>query len=302
MRLCIRFSDRIGIFQEMLLVFAERRLNVEAMEVDASNLYLDVPTLTGELFAAVSEALSQINGVRDMFDVDILPGMRRRLYLDALLAAMADPVLAVDASGMIVVANAAATTAAEFNEPALRGITLNEFFNDATLHEELIHQRFHVPPREVMLKGKPFLLDSKPLSDIAGTPPAGGVITLHAPSRIGERLHAVQHVEETGFATILGESAPIRALKAQAARAAAVDAPLLLYGETGTGKELVAQACHAASTRSQAPFFVLNCAALPENSGGKRAVWLCAGRVHRRAARRQTGTFGTGQSWDRLPG
>ncbi|HHW78992.1 MAG TPA: sigma 54-interacting transcriptional regulator [Xanthomonadaceae bacterium] len=265
MRLCIRFVDRIGIFQEMLLVFAERRLNVEEIEVDAPNLYLDVPTLSGELFPTLRDALSQIDGVLEIFDVDILPGMRRRLYLDALLAAMADPVLAVDASGMIVVANTAAATAVELSEPVLRGMTLGEFFSDATLHEELIHKRFHVPIHEVMLKGKPFLLDSRPLADVAGVPSAGGLITLHAPSRIGERLYAVQHVEETGFATILGESTPIRALKAQAARAAAVDAPLLIYGETGTGKELVAQACHAASTRSQAPFFVLNCAALPEN-------------------------------------
>lgn len=46
---------------------------------------------------------------------------------------------------------------------------------------------------------------------------------------------------------------------------AALDAPLLIQGETGTGKELVARACHAISARHGAPFLALNCAALPEN-------------------------------------
>lgn len=265
MRLCIRFVDRIGIFQEMLRAFAERRLNVAVVEVDAPHIYVDVPQLTEDWLPELRRALTNISGVQAIFGVDMLPGMRRRLYLDALLEAMADPVLAVDAGGAIVVANTAAATVTEISEAGLRGMTLGELFSDHSLQAELIQSRFHVPLREVMLRGQPFLFDTRPLAEVAGGQSAGGVITLHAPSRIGARLHAVQRVEETGFVTILGESAPIRALKARAARVALVDAPLLLQGETGTGKELVAQACHAASARSQAPFFALNCAALPES-------------------------------------
>lgn len=46
---------------------------------------------------------------------------------------------------------------------------------------------------------------------------------------------------------------------------APLDAPLLIEGETGTGKELLARACHLASPRGQSPFMALNCAGLPES-------------------------------------
>jgi two-component system, NtrC family, response regulator GlrR len=64
------------------------------------------------------------------------------------------------------------------------------------------------------------------------------------------------------FGDLLGGSAPMRELYAGLARVAESDAPVLLLGETGTGKELAARAIHAASKRAAQPFVVVDCAAL----------------------------------------
>ena len=64
-------------------------------------------------------------------------------------------------------------------------------------------------------------------------------------------------------ATFLGESAAVRTLLEQVKRAAAVDSTVLLMGETGSGKELIARLLHESGLRASGPFQAINCAALP---------------------------------------
>src|SRR5258705_1200691 len=65
--------------------------------------------------------------------------------------------------------------------------------------------------------------------------------------------------------TLVGESEPMRKVKDLIGRAAAATGTVLVTGETGTGKELVARALHASSPRADKPFVALNCAALTDS-------------------------------------
>jgi hypothetical protein len=65
------------------------------------------------------------------------------------------------------------------------------------------------------------------------------------------------------FGPLYGASAPMRAIFARLARLAAADVPVLLTGETGTGKEIAARAIHEASPRAREPFVAVECAAIP---------------------------------------
>jgi len=67
---------------------------------------------------------------------------------------------------------------------------------------------------------------------------------------------------EDRFGGLIGTSPAMRELFAQMARVSVSDAPVLILGETGTGKELAARAIHDASARAAGPFVIIDCAAL----------------------------------------
>src|SRR6202165_958457 len=67
----------------------------------------------------------------------------------------------------------------------------------------------------------------------------------------------------SGLPSILGNSAALRGVLAMVRIVAPTDATVLINGETGTGKELIAQAIHNCSERSNGPFVKVNCAAIP---------------------------------------
>jgi len=82
------------------------------------------------------------------------------------------------------------------------------------------------------------------------------------------KLNALADVRapvNAAFDNIVTQNPQMRHLKYQAQILAERNVPVLIYGETGTGKELFARAIHNASPRSEMPFMALNCGAIPED-------------------------------------
>lgn len=264
MRIHVTFIDRVGITQEVLALLGARNLNLDAVEMIPPNVYIDAPTLSAEVLDELREALFKVQGVQAVEVVGILPGQQRNLQLYALLASMPDPLLAVNGAGEVLLANPALVELAG-RDPL--GEPLAALFDAPGLQESLLAQGFRLPMHEVTLNGHSLLLDAMPISEPGPGERqlAGALLTLYAPNRIGERLAALHHDHAEGLDALLGDSPPLRTLKGRVLRVASLDAPLLIHGETGTGKELVARACHTLSARRNAPFLALNCAALPEN-------------------------------------
>jgi transcriptional regulator with GAF, ATPase, and Fis domain len=97
--------------------------------------------------------------------------------------------------------------------------------------------------------------------------PDGGTLVVGRTTLSIERRHqptAVDLWPSHKFEQLVGRSVVMRELFARLSRVAKLESTVLLQGETGTGKEVVAEAIHFASPRAKGPFIVVDCAALPE--------------------------------------
>ncbi|MBZ4687577.1 MAG: hypothetical protein PWQ96_1553 [Clostridia bacterium] len=106
---------------------------------------------------------------------------------------------------------------------------------------------------------------------IVGQDLVGGVISFRRTSNILEderRLRSrtvnENHQARYKLKDIIGCSEAIQKIKVKAERYAKSNSTILIYGETGTGKEMLAHGIHCASGRSNGPFISVNCAAFPE--------------------------------------
>jgi len=115
--------------------------------------------------------------------------------------------------------------------------------------------------------------------------------------QLGEQTHPIGLSPKTEFGALIGRSIVMRAIFDTLERAALSDATILLEGETGTGKGIIAESIHDASPRKGKPFCVVDCAALPANLleselfGHERGAFT--GAVARRAGAFEAANEGT---------
>src|SRR6202034_3991490 len=123
--------------------------------------------------------------------------------------------------------------------------------------------------------------------------------TLGRNEETGAAFHGAEMVHERSVVSdeIVGESALLKSVLQEVSLVAPTDATVLILGETGTGKELIARAIHRQSNRSRRPFVRVNCAAIPasliasELFGHEKGAFT--GALQRRLGRFEAANGGT---------
>lgn len=121
----------------------------------------------------------------------------------------------------------------------------------------------------VVINGQNFLMEITPVhlqGENQEQMLTGAVVMLRSTIRMGRQLQNMTTRDLSAFSQIIAVSAKMKHVVEQARKLAMLSAPLLITGNTGTGKDLFAHACHLASPRAAKPYLALNCASIPEDA------------------------------------
>lgn len=272
MRLEVLCHNGISVTHELLDLLSGRDINFHGIEmVAAGRICFDIAMCDVECRQQLMADIRRIADVSAVRLVNLLPSEPQLQALNALFHALSEPVILVNLKGRLESANLAAQILFGIDEQNIghhHAATLLHSFNCCRWLEG-------VPAKPVaqyvLTRGHEFLLQAHPFfttdSGLTATL-SGAVIILKSLSGAEPSLKpspptSIIH-SEVAFDNLVAVSSSMQQVVAQARKLALLDAPLLIVGETGTGKDILARACHLSSKRGGKPFLALNCASLPD--------------------------------------
>ncbi|WP_086984224.1 transcriptional regulator TyrR [Vibrio aphrogenes] len=314
MRLEVQCQDRIGLTRELLDILASKNIDLRGIELSTHGIevgqpgviYLNCPDVEFHTFSALMAQIRQINGVTDVRKIPFMPSERESTELNAILDTLPDPVISINLKGDIEMANFCALSLFKVSVKEIQTFSIFHYIpnlksapwfkalfggeikpKQGQFDEGLLRYR-----DKITIEGLNYLMDVMPVmiySDSGEAILASAVIMLKPIVLSETKLTSIPDYNPLGFEHFVGVSNHHQRLISQAKKLAMLDQPLLIEGETGTGKEMLARACHNRSHRSNEPFLVLSCASMPDDAAETELFGNAAGAFNHEVA--QKGIF-----------
>ena len=178
-------------------------------------------------------------------------------------------IIAIDRNGKITMANSYCDSILETGKCALVGCSISDFFPDLRV-TDVIEKGIELRSELHTYRQYRLMVNCVPVANQPGRVKA--VLTFQNTARIQDEedlirksLHCSGYQAKYHFSDIFHQSTVMDNIISDAQNFSHSDSNILIYGETGTGKELFVQSIHNASPRKDYPFVTVNCAALPED-------------------------------------
>ncbi|NOH67639.1 transcriptional regulator TyrR [Vibrio rotiferianus] len=268
MRLEVLCEDRLGLTRELLDILASKSIDLRGIEIDISGIiYLNCPDIDFDTFSELMAEIRRISGVKDVRKIQFMPMERHNTELLSLVDNLPDPVFAIDLKGAVDMANMAALSLLGQHKQDVIGTQIGTLLPSVRFSRwsEGVNARTR---ESLVIDGLDYILELMPvyIKDEAQNSTLASTLMTIRSSQQGSQIEEILPLHnQLGFEHFVGLSNRHRALINQAKKLSVLDQPLLIEGETGTGKEMLAKACHSRSGRASKPFLVLSCASMPDD-------------------------------------
>lgn len=263
-RLRLDCEDRLGVTQEVLTVLLGFQANLRGIELGNHQLFIKFHSEAAPIMDGLIQQLQQVPGILAVQQVELLPAEREHQELLTLLSCYPEAVVSVNRDGSILAASDAFYR--YFGNFLGNASHLQTIISQSQLQDIFYSMRQKGGQRySLVIEDKSLLLEAFPLQPEGGEGQiSGALLVFKEPSQVAAQLERWQRSKDLSFDSIIANSVSMQEILRQAEQVALLDAPLLIEGETGTGKELLARATHLKRTPDK-PFLALNCASLPDN-------------------------------------
>ncbi|GAA4727149.1 sigma-54 interaction domain-containing protein [Brevibacillus fulvus] len=217
--------------------------------------------------------------VSDLLNYLLNGWQKQNVVLHTILETMSEAITIVDEQNIVQFWNHAAEKIYELDRSKVIGTSLETHFardsirlKDALAAGSSFQRVYHVPrpDRHVLINSAPIKQEQQIIGAISIEQDITELVRLHEElTHTTAHLHNLQQemsrfqAADDPFYIIKGHSLPLQSVIQTAKKVAKTDVTVLLYGESGVGKELFAQALHQFSRRQEQPFIAINCAAIP---------------------------------------
>ena len=193
---------------------------------------------------------------------------KRKAYrLKAILDSVYDGIVSVDPAGKVELMNAAAEKIFGIKMTQVAGKLATEVLPNSRLNEVMksgkaeIGEFQDVGTRKIVANRVPVRDENEIMGAVATFQETSRVIQVE--NRLRLEMTKTRFLAKYRLENIIGQSTVMSEIKTMARSFAGSDFTVLIYGPSGSGKEMFAQGIHNASNRSAQPFVAINCAALP---------------------------------------
>ena len=221
---------------------------------------VEIPVSEESLILAIGDAKSIVQSQRNELE--------KRLRYQSIFELTSDGIISVDENGIITTINKAAKTYLGIPQEVEQGVPLAKYLSDGSrILRNIEEKKSHFNKIE-KIKDNSYITNCTPIH--VGAEFVGMVSTLKSVSNVVAEEKEVRRSFAKGLVAkyvlddFVCQNDIMKRTIARAKEFATTDLAVLIYGETGTGKEIIAQGIHNASLRKKGPFVSINCASLPD--------------------------------------